>query len=93
VVAQEGTLKPGEIIALSEKLTLGRRKTNDVRIKDAQASLNHAVIERRGDGYWLVDQGSENGTFLNEKKIAEATRLKDGDLIQIAKVIYRVQKS
>jgi hypothetical protein len=93
LVAQEGTLKPGEIIALSEKLTLGRRKTNDVRIKDAQASLNHAVIERRGDGYWLVDQGSENGTFLNEKKIAEATRLKDGDLIQIAKVIYRVQKS
>lgn len=44
-------------------LLLGRELGNDVVVIDPRASRQHARIERRRDGFVLVDQ-STNGTFL-----------------------------
>ncbi len=45
-------------------LLLGRELGNDVVIIDPRASRQHARIERRRDGFTLVDQ-STNGTFVS----------------------------
>lgn len=33
--------------------------------------------------YWLVDLGSRNGTYVNERRVSRPTPLRDGDRIQI----------
>ena len=47
------------------QILLGRRGGVDVLLPDARVSLVHARIERRKGAYYLVDDGSTNGTRLN----------------------------
>ena len=56
----------GRAFLLDEKtpvLTLGRDLGNKLVIEDRKASRQHARIERRADGYYLVDT-STNGCFV-----------------------------
>jgi Mg-chelatase subunit ChlD len=39
----------------------------------------HAVIEYQHHGFWLIDQNSKNGTFLNGKLITQPACLSHGD--------------
>ncbi len=54
-----------------EAITMGREATNKVVIADPSVSRAHAYIEKRSDGYYLVDKNSSNGTFINGKKISQ----------------------
>ncbi len=58
---------------------------NYIVVKQATIGRQHAVIEYKDFSYWLVDQDSVNGTFLNGNKIAGAHRLKHGDVIKLHK--------
>lgn len=69
-------------------MVLGRGEDCDVRINDHSVSRRHARIEWRGDGYWVVDLQSTNGSFVNDVLTA-ATALKDGDYVRIGNCIYR----
>jgi class 3 adenylate cyclase len=63
-----------------------------VIIPDERASRRHAFIHCQGeDEYWLVDQGSSNGTYVNDKRIHQPTQLHDGDRISIvgSRFIFR----
>jgi pSer/pThr/pTyr-binding forkhead associated (FHA) protein len=63
------------------QILLGRRGGVDVLLPHAKVSLVHARIEHRGDGYFLVDDGSTNGTTLNGAALAtgQYMALRDGD--------------
>lgn len=63
-------------------LTMGRRRDNDVVIADKAVSRRHAVIRYARGRYYLQDQDSAHGTFLNDQRIG-ASVLKDGDRITI----------
>jgi len=67
------------------QILLGRRGGVDVLLPDARVSLVHARIERRKGGYFLVDDGSTNGTRLNGNVVATGLRqqLGEGDRITI----------
>lgn len=49
---------------------LGRELGNDIVIIERRASRQHARIERRGQGFVLIDQ-STNGTYVGEESGAE----------------------
>lgn len=51
-------------------LLLGREAGNEIAIDDPRASRQHARIERRADGYHLVDV-STNGTYVRQGEAAE----------------------
>lgn len=56
----------GKAFLLDDKtpvLTIGRDLTNKLVIDDRKASRQHARVERRGDGFYLVDT-STNGCFV-----------------------------
>lgn len=69
-------------------MTLGRDKNSDITLNDPQASRNHAVLRRLGaDDYYLIDSGSANGSFVNERRIATPTLLHDGDRVRIGSTV------
>src|SRR5262249_38111491 len=44
----------------------------------------HLCVQRQDDGtYWLMDNGSRTGTFVNEVQVREAVLLKDGDVLRL----------
>lgn len=45
-------------------------------------SREHAVVEYRDYAYWVLDQGSANGTFVNNKRVDRAQRLNHGDRVR-----------
>ena len=67
---------------------IGRTEECQIRNQDGSVSRNHARIEFRGDGYYAVDLGSTNGTFINNVLKREG-KLDDGDYLRIGNCIYR----
>ena len=72
-------------IDLVAQITIGRSVDNDVVIDNKLASRHHAIIQKIKDAYFLKDENSTNGTFLNGKKIPEGkyVRLNSGDKITV----------
>ena len=53
-----------------EKVTIGRRPDNDIRIKETYVSAYHAELSQGEDGIlFLRDRHSSNGTFLNGTRL------------------------
>ena len=68
---------------------VGRDPSCDVVVTDGSVSRRHARLERRGGEWWVVDQGSANGTYLNSLKVAE-TALKSGQELRFGALAFRV---
>ena len=51
---------------------VGRSLEADFQVDDPWISNMHALFERRGDELWVVDLGSRNGTFVDERPVTEA---------------------
>jgi len=71
--------------------TLGRHPDSDVFLDDITVSRRHAVIEVTGDATRIRDVGSLNGTYLNRRRVEEAT-LVDGDELQIGRFVLRFHR-
>jgi serine phosphatase RsbU (regulator of sigma subunit) len=49
--------------------TVGRKVDKDLVIADPRVSRDHALIVLEGNVFFLVDQGSKHGTFVNGERI------------------------
>lgn len=77
----------------AEPLTIGRDGHNDVPLPgDTFASAEHARFEARGDGVWLEDVGSTNGTYVNGVKLKRPKRLEPGDIVKIGETDFRFER-
>lgn len=72
-------------IKLVAKITIGRESDNSVVIDNKLASRHHALIQKIREDYFLKDENSTNGTYLNDVKIpaGKYVKLKTGDKITI----------
>jgi uncharacterized RDD family membrane protein YckC len=70
--------------------SIGRDPGNDLVLPDAMVSRRHAVIEMRGEQFFLKDCNSSNGSLLNGDRVSESS-LKDGDLVAIgtSRLLFR----
>ena len=62
----------GKIVPLRGKLVIGRGSDCDLVLDEPEMSRRHAVIENSGDGMYLRDLGSSNGTFVNGVQVRNA---------------------
>jgi Inner membrane component of T3SS, cytoplasmic domain len=85
VVQRSPSLDEGEEFPInSAPVTVGRGGQNDLVLADDDfASARHARIEVRGDGVWVQDLESTNGTFVNGTRVAGAQRLDAGDVLRV----------
>jgi len=83
-----------EILLKKGENVLGREPEAAVWIDDSRVSRRHARIVVDSDGATLEDLESRNGTKLRGKRIDEAARLADRDLIQIgpATMMFRIYR-
>jgi len=66
---------------------IGRSPDCDVFLDDVTVSRNHAVLVERDGRFFVEDEGSLNGTFVNRRRI-DSAELENGDELQIGK--YRL---
>jgi hypothetical protein len=60
----------------SELIFVGRSATCDLVIRDSSVSKAHAVFMRDAEGFFVLDNRSHNGTFVNARRLATAERVK-----------------
>lgn len=87
LVINTGTLSGKRWEVGGEYLTIGRVADCDVmfdKVNDRVVSSKHAYIERKSDGFFLIDNQSTNGTFVNGEQI-QKVQLKNLDRIQFGK--------
>ena len=54
-------------------------------VNESTIGRRHALIEFKDYSYWIIDQGSINGTFVNGQAVTSEVRLKHGDRIRLHK--------
>lgn len=63
--------------------TIGRRVDKDLVLRETRCSRDHAQIVSEGDTYFVVDEGSKLGTFVNGVRV-DKQRLNAKDVIEFA---------
>jgi FHA domain/zinc-ribbon domain len=87
LVVRSGGGRAGEMFPLDGETTVGRSPDCGIFLDDVTVSRKHAILRERDGKYFIEDQGSLNGTFVNRKRV-ESAQLDDGDELQVGK--YRL---
>lgn len=71
---------------------LGRSAETDLAVIDSTVSRRHAKIEisAQGEGCFLEDLGSHNGTFVNGQQVTTRTPLQPGDQIMFGQTSFQL---
>lgn len=83
--------KAGLTSPILDGLSLGRKKTQ-VALEDPKSSNLHAIIEKQGDQYILVDQKSRNGIKFQDKKV-ERLIIEPGIEFVIGNSVIKIEAS
>ncbi len=75
---------PRDVALDKERITIGRREDNDIRLDDGATSGHHAAIITVLSDSFLQDLNSTNGTLINGKRI-QKHGLHTGDVIAIGR--------
>ena len=75
---------------------LGRGSQCAIVLEDDLVSRNHAMIQRTDSSeYILIDMGSRNGSFINERRLSTPSKLRNGDRVTLGNaqmVFYNPQE-
>ncbi len=82
----------GTTIALGPINSIGRNVNNTIFVEDDFVSTNHAMLTFRGRSWFIEDQGSTNGTYVNGHRIDRAVALSFGDELTIGRVRMRLER-
>ena len=76
-----------------DEITLGRVQGNDLVLPKGNVSKRHARILYREGRFIVADLNSTNGTYVNRRRIAQATIIRDDDRVYVGDFIIRVVPS
>jgi hypothetical protein len=83
----------GRLYVIAAPMRVGRDPANPIYLDDARASRVHATVWSEGDVVCVRDEGSSNGTFVNEVRIppGQVFGLKPGDGFRIGGTVFLVE--
>src|ERR1051326_1516498 len=81
-----------EVSLLDGTISIGRLPDNNLQIDNPAVSSRHCRVFFEGYGYFVEDNNSTNGTFLNKQRITRS-QLKHGDELTIGKHTVRFEES
>jgi pSer/pThr/pTyr-binding forkhead associated (FHA) protein len=71
--------------------SIGRSPSNTIIISDTYASSQHSLLSWREGQWWLEDQGSRNGTLLNDTRVTAPTVVSAGDVIGVGRTQLKLE--
>ena len=90
-IINEGPMKGRKFEIHSALTNIGRGAHNDIVISDESLSGSHAKILKRDGAWWVVDQGSTNGTYVGGRRVQGEQQLTGAPDVRFGgiKVIFR----
>ena len=79
-------------IALGPINSIGRNVNNTIYVEDDFVSTTHAMLTFRGRSWFVEDQGSTNGTYVNGHRIDRPVALSFGDELMVGRVRMRLDR-
>jgi diguanylate cyclase (GGDEF)-like protein len=78
---------------LGGEVTIGRADQTGLCINSDLVSRHHATVLSEGEGHIVRDEGSTNGTFVNDQRLSAPHALSDGDQIRIGRTVIKYTRS
>ena len=92
IVHEKGGAERREVFDAAE-LSVGRVQGNELMLPKGNVSKRHARLLYRDGRFIVTDLNSTNGTYVNRRKITQATIVREGDRIYIGDFVLRIEMS
>jgi pilus assembly protein CpaF len=89
IISEKGGAERRETFEKNE-INVGRVQGNDLMLPKGNVSKHHARLLFRDGRFIVTDLKSTNGTYVNGRKIAQATIVREGDKIYIGDFVLRL---
>ncbi len=89
---QSGEWAQQRLNIMADEFVIGRHHSSHLRLAEKAVSRRHAVIRSGHGRYFIQDQNSALGTYVNGQRMA-ACELKPGDVIRIGQTEFRFRGS
>jgi FHA domain len=82
LIVVSGALAGQRVDVGAQPVLIGKGPATLQITDDPTVSTRHAEVALRGGAFVVTDLGSTNGTFVNNHRLTQPTRLSDGDLLR-----------
>ncbi len=83
--------RAGEVVPVTKNLLAGRSPDCSLEVPDPNASRKHTQILFDGTSVTVADNGSSNGSFVNDVRLTAAVGVRHGDVIRLGETRLRIQ--
>jgi pilus assembly protein CpaF len=90
IISEKGGAERREAFDKNE-INVGRVQGNDLMLPKGNVSKHHARLLFRDGRFIVTDLKSTNGTYVNGRKISQATIVREGDKIYIGDFVVRLE--
>ncbi|MFO0658287.1 MAG: ATPase, T2SS/T4P/T4SS family [Polyangiaceae bacterium] len=90
IISEKGGAERREVFDRDE-IHVGRVQGNDLMLPKGNVSKKHARLAFREGRFIVADLKSTNGTYVNGRKIAAATIVREGDKIYVGDFVLRFE--
>ena len=89
IYTKEPTLLGKRFVLDMSPLRIGRGPENHIVLEGDSVSRRHVHFEQRGSAWHAVDDGSTNGTYVNDDQIVRECALTNGDRVKVGPTIFK----
>jgi pilus assembly protein CpaF len=90
VIHEKGGAERRETFETTE-VTVGRVQGNELMLPKGNVSKRHARLLYRDGRFIVTDLNSTNGTYVNRRRITQATIVREGDRIYVGDFVLRIE--
>lgn len=76
---------------VSSEISVGRVHGNDIVLPKGNVSKRHARVLYRDGRFIVTDLNSTNGTYVNRRRITQATIVREGDKIYVGDFVLKIE--
>ena len=85
--------RAGETVKVTRTLLAGRSPDCSLEVPDPNASRRHTNLVYDGGTLTVSDNGSSNGTYINEARLTGPMVMHHGDVLRLGETKIRIQQS
>ena len=79
-------------VKLRDTVEIGRGDRCAIRLQDTYVSQVHARLYAKDGAWYVEDQGSTNGTLLNDRRVDAPVEIHAGDVVKVGKTVLELKR-